>query len=458
LHVCLQTKYLYITIIGDMNRNYESRKFEADKIALLGLFVLALLVAFIVVSVKSTLVFSEPIELFHTGISVSMPVGNGWQSDERWQYQKNSYILSSSFVVSSDKPTARAYCRYQIAPETLPAEIWYEQKAAEVSGKIMEVNREQKGALNIDWVRIERPEFLLTIFLGAIELPNNRRLNIEVHQIKDDVDMAEDVFRQIIESLNFEDNQLLTNGIEIVTAFKNKGVGSFLDNQSQQTYFIIKNSRGRVIGFMIDALMNSEPDAPMNIQAAGHLYGRGLQEQATLFRSRDDLSEFVWQSETKSIIGISRTEIILDKAGIMTIGEAGRQSETRHRLSAAAIPDIFIEHLLKQIFESDIKQIIVDIIDADGKITPTLISIVENMDNISLDEEATYAMKLEFLDEPGFFELVYLNDQKQVTKATLQKDRRYTIEKTSREVVVREFPERADFILQRNKIPGYNVF
>ena len=340
----------------------------------------------------------------------------------------------------------------------MPAEVWYEQKAAEVNGKIMEVNQEQKGALNIDWARIERPEFFLTIFFGIVELPNHRRLNIEVHQIKDDVDMAEEVFKRIIESLNFEDNPLFTHGIEIVTAFKNKGIGSFLDSQDKQTYFLIKNSRGRIIGFMIDVFINSARESPMNIQAAGHLYGRGFPERAMLFQCRDDLNEFVWQSEAKSTTGISRTEIILDQAGIMTIGEVERPSEARHRPSAAAIPDIFIEQLLKQIIQSNTEQIIVDIIDVEGRITPTLISVVEDRENNSTDREASYEVKLEFLDGQGYFELVYLNDQKQVTKAIMQQKSRYIIEKASREIVAREFPERADFILQRNKMPRQNVF
>jgi hypothetical protein len=434
-----------------MNGNYESRKFETDKIALLGLFILALVVAYIVVSVKSSLVFSEPIGLAHTGLYVSIPLGNGWQSEEQWKYQKNTYTLSSTFLVGSDKPTAWAYCQYLLAPKALPAKTWYEQKAAEVSGTIVEIDREQKDALTIDWAHIERPEFLLNTFLGTVELPNNRRLNIEVHQIEDDLNMAEEVFRRIIASLNFENNRQFNDGMEIVSAIKDKGLSSYLNNQDRQIYFLIRNSKGRTIGFMIDALVNSEPDSTMNIQAAGHLYGRGLQEQATLFRSRDDLGEFVWQSETKGITGVSRAEIVLDKAGILTIGAAEAQSEIKYRLSSAAMPDIFIEQLLIQIIESDTKQIIFDKIDADGEIVPTLVSVIEDKESIITGEDADYVMKLDFLDGRGFFELVFLNDKKQILEVIVQQEKRYTIKKTSREVIVREFPERADFILQRSK-------
>lgn len=439
-----------------MNRKFELKNLEADKIALLGMFVLALLIAHIIVSVKSTLVFSEPIELDHAGLSVSMPIGNGWQSEKQWRYQKNTYMLSSNFAVSSDKPTALAYCQYLLAPEATSAQVWFEQKAAGVNGTITEINQEQTNVLTIDWAHIEKPEKLISIFLGTTELPHNRRLNIEVHQFTSDIDSAEEVFKHIVSSLNFKDNLLFKAGSEIVERIKGKGIDSFLDNQYQQTYFLIKDSRRQTVGFMIEVLIDSDQDAPFNIQAAGHLYGRGLREQATRFRSRNNLDEFVWQSETNSTTGVNRSEVILDETGIMAIIESKTQPEFRYRLSSGAIPDIFLEQLLRQMLESNTKKIIVDIIDADGKITPTLAFLTE--ENITAGEDAAYVIKLEFLDGQGFSELIYLNDKRQIARVTIQQNKRYIIEKTSREDIVREFPERSDFLSQKNNILGENAF
>jgi len=441
-----------------MSGNFGLKKFETDKIALLGLFVLALLAAYILVSVKSALIFSEPIELTHMGLSVSVPVGNGWYSEKQWRYHKNTYTLSSNFAVSSDKPVAVAYCQYLLAPETIPPKIWYEQKAVEVDGEIIEMNQEQINGLTVDWAHIERPELLLSIFLGTTELPNDRRLNIEVHQFTNDIDFAEDVFKQIIKSLSFEDNQRIENGIEVVKAVKDKGLNSFLDNQNRQGYFLIKNSEEQTIGFMIDVITDSDSDALFNIQAAGHLYGRGIREQAVLFRGTNNLGEFIWQSETSGTVGISHLEIILDEDGIMTVGEVRARSKTRYRLSSAAIPDIFIEQLLNQIIESRMKQIIIDVIDADGKITPTIVSVIEDEENNSVDEDTAYAMKLEFLDGQGFSELIFLNDRKHITKVKVQQNKRFTIEKTGREVLLQEFPERADFILHMNKTNSQDAY
>ena len=54
-----------------------TRKYGADKIALLVLFAGALLIASLITSVKSKIILSEPITLSYLGLSASMPAGNG---------------------------------------------------------------------------------------------------------------------------------------------------------------------------------------------------------------------------------------------------------------------------------------------------------------------------------------------------------------------------------------------
>lgn len=451
----MQNIQSYGTIKFYMNINFDLKKFEADKIALLGLFAVSLLIAHIVVSVKAALIFSEPIELPHTGLAISVPVGNGWKSEKKWEYQANSFTLSSNFTANTDRPTAWAYCQYILDAENISPQSWFEQKAAEVNGSILEKGQQQAGALTVDWIHLKKPELLLNSFLGTIELPYNRRLNIEVHQITGEADDVEKVFRRILDDLNFEENQLFRTGSEVIEAIKNKGINSFVDNRNRQTCFLIKDSSSQNIGFMIDVLLDSKPDTKFNIHAAGHFYVRGSQEQAVRFQCENSLNEFVWESETSSPAGRNNTEIILNESGLMTIRDSGRQIELRHRLSPVAIPDIFIEALLSRMVESNTKQVMVDIIDADGKITPTLISEIEKN---TADENTPYVIKLDLLDGQGFSQLIYLNNNRQIAKVILQQNKRYILETATQADIVKEFPERADFLTQKSNILQDNVF
>jgi len=440
------------TITYNMNINFESKKFEADKIALLGLFALSLLIVHFIVSAKTALLFSEPIELPHTGLAISIPEGNGWKIENRWEFQANTFILNSIFTANTKKPTAWVSCQYILNAEIPAPQKWFEQKAAEINGSILETGQEQVAALTVDWAHIGQPK--LNSIIGTIELPYNRIINIEVYQVTSDVD-AEKVFRKIIDNLNFEENQLFKAGTEIIETIKNEGINSFIDNQNRQIYFLITDSNRQNIGFIIDILHSTESDDKFNVYAAGHFYVRDhpkqrpLQEQATSFRCENNINEFIWENESNSPTGINHKEIILEKSGLMTIRDSRTKFELRHRLSPVAIPDIFIEAILGRMIDSNTEQIIVDIIDSDGKIVPTVVSIIEENTN---DEDTPYVTKLDILDGQGFYQLVYLNDHMQIARVILQQNKRYVLETVTRADIVRKFPERADFLTQKSSI------
>ena len=192
-----------------MNETHGTRKQGADKIVLLGLFIAALLTARLIVASKSALVLSEPVELAHTGLSVSMPMGNGWRSEKQWEYQQNAFILRSEFAPGPGRPTAWAYCQYLLAAETAAPEVRFEQKAFEIDGVIVRIDQTLTDTLAVDWAYIEKPGTPLSMFLGTARLPNNRQLDIQVHAIAGDADLAERAFKRIVKSLSFKDDELL---------------------------------------------------------------------------------------------------------------------------------------------------------------------------------------------------------------------------------------------------------
>ncbi len=186
------------------------KKLAADKIALLGLFVAALLTARLVVALKSALVLSEPIPLSRTGLSLSVPTGNGWQSQEQWRRQDNNFTLRSDFVPGSGKPTAWVVCRYLLAAETATPQMRLEQKALRNGGVIVQMDQMQTDTLIVDWAHVAGEEIPITIYMGTAELPDNRQLDVEVYEITGDAELAEQAFRAVVESLSFKDNRLLT--------------------------------------------------------------------------------------------------------------------------------------------------------------------------------------------------------------------------------------------------------
>jgi hypothetical protein len=451
----LQKAFKAITIAGIMNENYRLRKIGADKIALLVLFVLALLIAQIIITARSKLELSEPIELSYAGLSLSIPFGNGWESDKKWYYDENGFSLSSYLFIGTTEPSAWIFCRYHLAPEIISPEIWFEQKAAKIKGVVEEINRIQKDNLNIDWARIECPDTILSIFLGTVELPHNHRLNIEINQMTLETGLAQKVFEQVIESLIFRDNSKLDTGKETVAKIKSEGLDSFLVNKDKQKNFMITNSRKRNIGFALEVLLDSDSSDDFNIQAASHFYltGQENQEQGASYRGKNSIEEFVWQSQTLEATNKTYSKTVLDETGIVTVVKYSNvgMRENRYELGPTMIPEIFIEPILSQMLQDGIDEIIVDIIDSEGRIIPVFISYIEADKDITKNPDAIYVFRIDFISKQDFSEHVYLDRQKQISRIILHQNRQYILEKTTLENIAQAFPEQADIILTRDE-------
>ena len=198
----LQTKCAWISIAPSMSDTYTMRKLGGDKIALLGLFVAALLTARFVVGLRSALVLSEPIRLPGTGLWISVPMGNGWQSGQRWDREGNAFLLSSSFSPGSGEATARIVCGYQAAVKTTSSQMRFEQKARKFDGGIVEIDQMVTDSLIFDWAHVKGDQTPLTMFLATAILSDDWQLDIEVYEITGDTEQAEQVFRSVVESVN----------------------------------------------------------------------------------------------------------------------------------------------------------------------------------------------------------------------------------------------------------------
>ncbi|MHC4437513.1 MAG: hypothetical protein ACYS3S_09155 [Planctomycetota bacterium] len=424
-----------------MDDTHGIKKHEYDKIALLGIFGLSLLVAYLIVSFRSRLLFSDPIRLSQTGLSVSIPSGQGWQSEEQWNYRDNMFSLISLFPRGSERPSAWANCRYLLSAETATPQMRFEQRASAIDAVVMQTNRTQTGSLTIDWARIDIPELNFSMFFGTSTLPDNRQLDIEVGRIAAEAELTQRIFERVIESLEFEDNRLLKAGAEIVAEIKSRGIDSFLNNRNRQAYFLVTDETKRKIGFTMDTIIGPDMDGSAagnqpDIRAKSQFYTRGQNsvEHIASFQCSNNLDKFVYKSATSDSNGKSGAEIILNAAEVITIREFKTLTirefktppgEKSCQSGPAMIPDIFFN----------------------GKIIPAHIAAVEVAKDSDADEKTAYVFKLELLDGRGFSERLYLNDQKQVYKRLVRQHKLFTLERTSAENITNEFPEYAERFL-----------
>jgi hypothetical protein len=346
--------------------------------------------------------------------------------------------------------TGWAHCQYRWGMKKAAPEDRFAWKASDVDGEIGETGRTQTGGLTVDWVRIERPDYLLTTFWGTAGLPNDRQLDIEVHQVMSDPELSRRIFDSILKSLSFEDDPLLEAGAEVAATMKSKGLDSYLDDQKQQTYYLIKDSTGQSIGFTMEVLMDSEEEARLNVQGAGYLYmrDRNAMEQEMSFRGSTHLDAFTYRRRIESAEGKSDTEIVLDESGSMSVKKSGQQNEVKEYYpGSAALPDVCFDQIFRQMLDSDKQEIGVDLIEASGDIVPTYISRIKDG-----NPQAAYVFDLEFMDGRGFSQRVFLDEQRQIFRSLIRQKSLYILERASVQEVLREFPERAGRISQRSQM------
>ena len=436
---------LWVTIVADMSDFRDIRKWGGDKIGLLGLFVLAVLAAYLTVALKSAVQLSDPILLPHTGLSISVPVGNGWHSEQRWMYHDNAFVLSSVFILRPGRATGWAHCQYRWGMKKAAPEDRFAWKASDVDGEIVETGRTQAGGLSVDWARIERPDFLLTTFWGTAELPNDRQLDIEMHQVMSDPELSKRIFNGILENMRFEDDPLLEAGAEIAAAIKDKGAHNVLNDREKRASYLIKDSAGKPIGFTMEILADTGRDVRLNIQGAGFSYVKG-QEHETSFKCNNNLSEFTYTSQVEDGEGTRRVQIVLDESGTMAVKQLGQQSdEKKYYPGSAALPDVFFDHVFRHMLETGRRNIAMDLIDTSGKIIPTYIARIA-----AENPEAAYVFDIEFLDDKDFSQRVFLDEQRQLFRSLIQQENLYILEETTAQKIATEFPEYAQRLLRSN--------
>ncbi len=446
-----------------MNGTYNLRTTLGAKVGFLVLFALGLLTARAIVALRTAVVLSAPVTLPRMGLSIAVPAGNGWKSASRWKHERNTFVLTSIFSPRSSRPTASAQCRYRFPREVLDTESIFEREAAELDAEIMEQGQFPAGPLDVNWAHLRKTDAPYNTFFGIVSLPHSRCLEIEVHETAGDAHFAATVFQKIAESAEFHESPLLEAGRRIINSLKEIGLAQSLENRNRQGLFLIRDSSRRILGFTTEVVLESDPESQFNIEGAAldYIKTRPAREQVTTFQSDNRFDRFNWRLDrfVWHSLGIAPEKrgfaVSLGDDGVLRITTYDVQTgEVAYRASDLTIPEILLDQVLARMFLTGTDEIIVDVIGSDGRIAPTHISRIEP-ENTSVGPEVRYMAKLVSLYARSFFQLIYLDAYMQITKRLVRKEDLLIFEKIDPADAAKLFPERAEYILQADKLRKY---
>jgi hypothetical protein len=428
----------------------------AKTIALPALLVISLLTARLVMHSKTGLRLSPPIELNRSGLSVSMPSGNGWQCEEKWSFEDSNFIVSSISGTGLND-MSYAQCRYLLVGGTETPQERLSQKYSET--KLIVTGQSTEDSLTVNWATINTDSGV-EIILGICDLADGRQLEIEVLQSASEQNPAKDIFEKIIESIRFSDNGLLRAGARLISDIRDHGLDITPGDSSKTptSLFTIADSHNRTIGFTMDAMVLVKKDANTTIDAADYYYlkGTAVNEQVSFFHGSTDLRQFAWQVKTSSRMGNKGVEMSAD-SGILSVRRLQARSPFTKRtdrdtgeyeLGETAVPDIILEPVLIKALDSNEQAFVIDIIRSDGDIIP---AYIEKYPPIKGQTDSN-SIRLELQDGRNHSQQTYYNSEKKPAKIVLTQESTYTLNRTDVNEIATIFPERANLVNDKKQL------
>jgi len=448
---------LYWDWYDSMNVSGAKENGSAAKIAYLGLFALSLVLARGIVVLRSAVVLGEPIALKHAGLSLRLPDGNGWQCERRWAYGDNSFILKSLLRSRGSEARGIVRCRYFIAARSERTQALLTYRAASARGKTIRTGRIGSAGTSFDWAHIASRSGRTNIYYGIALLAGNRQLDIEVLDYTAKPEAARRVFERVVGTVELEEDSVLGAGARVVERMRKKGLSSYFRSKRRHRFSLIKDARQQPLGFTADvSSVETQEGDSSRIRLVSLLYSRGLsvREHVASLSTDERFEQFTLKSQT---VGAepSGAEIVVDRSGVMKITRLGQtRSEDSYLFSTAMVPAMLLEQLLQEFIESRRKEIVVDVIETDGGITPTYISMTD-ANGPGRRDDGSYRLQLLPLGGAETVELVYLDENMEVFRSLLRGKQIYVFETAEPEEVSLLFPERAELIHDRNKLEQY---
>jgi len=199
-----------------------------DKLFLLGLFAVGLGIAQYLVMVRSRIELSRPVVLPDEGLSIRLPVSEGWQSKPEWilDPQEQGYFIQAVFDAPSHK--AQLWCGYRPYSEkdgTIQERLT--QRAAYRKAQILKVGERSLRGIQMNWVLAMPEQGQFAMFYGA-GMAGDRVVELEV-LCQTDPDFAQRIFMTVADGLRYKPKPPDVEGPNVAEEFdSSSGTGQTL--------------------------------------------------------------------------------------------------------------------------------------------------------------------------------------------------------------------------------------
>ncbi len=431
-----------------MKKKSFKTKYSLAEVALFIIFALSLLAGHLLVIRRQSIELSAPYVLDFTGISVSVPAGEGWTSYDSWRfYNEDSDIMLTSQLTVKGHIVAVVQWRYVIAPEkTTTFRLLSKRAAVGGAEKIKTGQYSVKNAL-IEWAHAKVPGGIRDVFFGVAQLGNGRAIEVEAMAPSDPV-LAKQIFAKVCKSLKYEPNELIKKGEKYIASVKDAGVASLIargTNLSWERVYVFDKPTEDASGYLLE-VFNEDPDAEDKKVIKGDTrsyiaHGSNWIKKDTFFKCDDRFDTFFQQTriERSDNARIPITVIEQTSDGTLKGVNEAFLKDKYYWPGKNVVPEILFDSILAGFIDCEYDDMIIDIVRGECLIVPAFVTKMSEMEARKLDERADYGIRVEHLDAKKKFDEILFNGNKQIIKKIRKNRHVHSWDRTDKSVLIEKF-------------------
>jgi hypothetical protein len=391
------------------------KRYSLTEIVLLIIFVFGLLIAQLIVRVRSQIKLSDPVPLDGAGIAVSMPANSGPDRDYSWRYEKSDNCMTLVGRFGRQDSNVEVQWRYTFyTPDESPDRM-LKNRAEKANAVLQKTGILQQTAPVTYGIYRGVPGAENGFYCGVVKLDLGRSLELLVVPRSGDQTYAENIFKTLAGSVQYQMPQELVDGGIILDSFLLARTTDQPEQPKAQEAFLITDELGRNLGFYyVRQSMHTDNGQTLYQMQIRQFEYQGLRAESNLWFTPAQQT-FRWKSALRypRMTAPSVYEIKSDEKGNLQVDSNIEKSRNLHT-SRLILPKPLLGEYARTLLQSDYTRVIVDAMTESGQGIPVRVGKIALDSAHARSEDTTSVIRLDFLSQPDTFEELFFNSQRQL--------------------------------------------
>jgi hypothetical protein len=380
------------------------KRYSLAELALLIIFMIGLLLAWMVVQKRSTIVLTEPIGLTGSGLSVSLPGGAGWEYTPAWTYENDNSMVLAAQRAFSPQAVVKMTWRFEFCTSSPTLKEVLTRRLAQSNASVEMLEMPAETGMEAARVSASDGAYMTIYLVARKNLDFGRAVELQVLGSPGiDPLYMEDLLRKTSSSLVYETPSELAAGIELQGRFfSTLGAESF-ENEA----FLITDQRGRTTGFYVADKLSEDRDI-------SEIRSRHYDAQQFRIDSTLEIGKLAaplnWKTDLKLPGAAGQTYHIRSRqeGGLVVTSPVGQEKvimcSQQHLL-----PEILLTDFVRLLLKSDSGQVIVDVLSGTGMVVPVQIGRIDREQASAQSADVATAVRVTYLHGQNYVDELYYN-------------------------------------------------